>query len=89
MTTHTIRDVDGDAYLGEFMLIYRYTAEESETPDIDVARAQPRNDVDQHRLLSALYDHYQCCDDLKDGDHINTPDGCLFARCIGVDVVRA
>jgi hypothetical protein len=62
------------------MLLYHYSAQEAETPDID----SPRNEKQMH---GALYDLLQTNDALHDGDCFETPFGRFL--CTGVHVIAA
>jgi hypothetical protein len=77
---HKLELTEDDAYLlcGDILLVV-YPA-----GDCDVIRG----DSPPEKLHRALYDYYQCSDELKDGDEIALPDGTVFARCEGVHVVR-
>lgn len=59
-------------------------------PDVLLIYAYPGGDIDTrmkdaHMMYAALYDVFQCYDELKDGDIFNTEFGTF--RCEGVHVV--
>ncbi|HYF54550.1 MAG TPA: hypothetical protein VEA41_09850 [Salinarimonas sp.] len=60
------------------LLLYRYSSEESETPDVGAPSGHDR-------MHGALYDLYQRADGLQDGDTFDTPFGRFL--CAGVHVV--
>lgn len=85
MTRNVLR-IDGHYYvqnLGDAdgrILMYYYTSDESETPDID----SPTNSKMMH---GALYDLAQCEDDIKNGDTFVTPHGLFVVRGYHVEPV--
>jgi len=66
---------DGYSSYNDQMLIYRYDG-----GDIDTRM------TNQEMMLGALYDLYQCNDNLKDGDTFETEFG--MYQCFGVHVVK-
>lgn len=61
-----------------------------EDPDVLLIYHYPGGDIDTrmmdaHMMFAALYDLFQCYDELKDGDTFNTEFG--IYHCMGVHVV--
>lgn len=55
----------------EKMVLYFHKYPESECPEVD-------NPLGHARMYEALYDMYQCDDDIKEGDMFKTPFGDFF-----------
>lgn len=73
-TTRNVLRIDGHYYVQGLsdgrgrILMYHYTSDESETPDID-------SPTDGRKMFGALYDLMQCEDGIVDGDTFVTPHG--------------
>lgn len=78
MTVHKIEVKNGVYYLEGKLLICFYSG-----GDVDcIGPKSPKKN-----LHSALYDHYQTSETMKDGDEIANSRGRVIARCEGVHVV--
>ena len=83
MAQHVLQDRHGDLYLGEEILIVMYPAGDCDT--ISWPFTEPRHAT---QLEKALYDLYQCTEELKEGDTVLLPDGTLFGHTESVHFIR-